>query len=57
MRQRKISLHPYLEQSLLEQIHAAVGVEIPIDEETAKSLNHEDIIEEDVVGEDLINRK
>ena len=30
MRQRHIVLHPYLEQTLLEQIHRGVGEELPL---------------------------
>ena len=48
MRQRRIVLHPYLEQELLERIHAAVGADLPFDEQENK-----DVVDEDVVNEEV----
>jgi intraflagellar transport protein 140 len=47
MRQRRIVLHPYLEQDLLEQIHRAVGADLPFDEQA------KDIVDDDVVNEEV----
>ena len=38
MRQRRIVLHPYLEQDLLEQIHRAVGAAIPSEDQESKDV-------------------
>ena len=46
MRQRRIVLHPYLEQDLLEQIHRAVGADLPSDDQVAKHVADEDAVNE-----------
>ena len=52
MRQRRIVLHPYLEQELLERIHAAVGADLPFDEQENK-----DVVDEDVAWSSMFPRR
>ena len=48
MRQRRIVLHPYLEQDLLEQIHRAVGADLPSEDQENKNAVDEDVVNEEV---------
>ena len=48
MRQRRIVLHPYLEQELPEQIHGAVGADFPSDQPESKNVTDEDVVNEEV---------
>ena len=48
MRQRRIVLHPYLEQDLLEQIHRAVGADLPSDDQVAKHVADDNAVNEEV---------
>mmetsp|Transcript_12565 Transcript_12565/g.18828 ORF Transcript_12565/g.18828 Transcript_12565/m.18828 type:complete len:863 (+) Transcript_12565:2-2590(+) len=71
MRQRKIALHPYLEQDLLDQIHQAVGVDFTpnttigervtdIHSPGAKSSEDDDIVDElvdDASDDDIVEEE